>query len=569
MKSYDEIKREIDARSIEDWNFVLGNLQKCADSKHTVVHLPYSTSWIFTTGHDCRWCIDPAPFNISDEQALVSIGNALADFDFCILSHAHGDHYYKRFVRTMAQSQTLRWVLPDFLAQKVIEECDLNPARVVVLHEYDVFEHKGIVIKSFPGLHAAQIPSASFFATMPDGLRLAFPVDVRDYCVDIPAEMEHADWLFSHLWLGRKVSHLQSFPLLDDFCRFNLKFRPHGILVGHLNETSRAEDSMWTYRHWNLVKSRMKELAPEITVRCPVNGSAHLLLKDCQPDYFEQWSTHARQDFERYLGIALHKDIAPEMDAIIRDGIKVLELRCNVFQHMERKSLLDCIRRWRDAGGECLSLHLPELSLDESDPEMLRNVIEFGFDRVTLHVPKYPLEFVRANWEKVLDLFKENVRPLTEQGVVVGIENMHTKPGRPIDQQRRFGLTIPEWLEFVNCLRERCGERIGCHLDLGHAYTNLPFHQANTLETWMQAGASLINGLHIHQYETDRSEENPFPDGHRLISGRTAGFPLLAPLFRNWQRGTFHCPIIIEMRDRYKAFSYVSRKRLLDAWPNE
>ena len=567
MKTYSEIRREIDGRSVEDWHFVLDNLRKCADAEHTVVHLPYSSSWIFTTGQDCRWCIDPAPRNIGDGHELAFIAAALADFDFCIISHAHGDHYDRRLVSIMGRSGKLRWVLPDFLAQKITDECQLDASRVFSLSNGGTFEHKGVKVKAFPGFHGAQLPSASFLVELPDGLKLAFPGDVRDYGQRIPEEMKRPDWLFSHLWLGRNVSHLQDFPLLDDFCRFNLDFQAGGIMFGHLNETGRSEDSMWTYRHWNIVKKRLDKLAPGIVARCPVNGSGHLLLKKTALDYFEQWEEAARQDFARHLGISLHGDIRPEMDRIIQQGIKVLELRWNVLQAVERGELLACLQRWRDAGGECLSLHLPELSLEDRQPGLASEVCSLGFDRVTLHVPNYPLEFVRANWNAVLGLFEGTVRPLAEDGVVVGIENMHTKPGRPIDGNRRYGLVIPEWKEFVNCLREKCGEHVGCHLDVGHAYTNFPFHQENTLDAWMQAGGKLVNGIHVHQYEIDRSVQNPFPDGHRLISGRTAGFPLLEPLFRHWQNGTFHCPVIIEMRNRFSGFSYVSRMRLLDAWP--
>ena len=126
MKTYSEIKHEIDGRGADDWHFALDNLRKCADVRHTVVHLPYSSSWIFTTGQDCRWCIDPAPRNIDDEHELDLIGEALADFDFCIISHAHGDHYHRRLVTIMGRSKKLRWVLPDFLAQKITEECRLD-----------------------------------------------------------------------------------------------------------------------------------------------------------------------------------------------------------------------------------------------------------------------------------------------------------------------------------------------------------------------------------------------------------------------------------------------------------
>ena len=68
MKTYAEIKQEVDARSAEDWFYVLDNVEKCADREHTVVHLTFSSCWIFSTGQNCRWCMDPAPRAIRDQE---------------------------------------------------------------------------------------------------------------------------------------------------------------------------------------------------------------------------------------------------------------------------------------------------------------------------------------------------------------------------------------------------------------------------------------------------------------------------------------------------------------------
>ena len=110
MKTYAEIKQEVDARSAEDWFHVLDNVEKCADREHTVVHLPFSSCWIFTTGQDCRWCMDPAPRCIFDQETVEAIARRLATYDFCVLSHLHADHYDKRLLTIMAESRTLHWV---------------------------------------------------------------------------------------------------------------------------------------------------------------------------------------------------------------------------------------------------------------------------------------------------------------------------------------------------------------------------------------------------------------------------------------------------------------------------
>ncbi len=571
MKTYAEIKQEVNARSAADWFYVLDNVEKCADREHTVVHLAFSSCWIFSTGKDCRWCMDPAPRSISDLETAGKIARRLAEYDFCVLSHLHADHYDKRMVQIMAESRTLHWVIPEFMAALVIDQCYIDPSQVTILKDGESFEHKDVHITAFPGFHsekgaAVQVPSASFLAELPDGLRIAFPVDVRDYHQTIPKAMRNVDWLFSHVWLGRQVSHLKTFPMLNDFCKFNLAFKPKNIMIGHLNETLRGEHSMWTYRHGNMVRKRLREMSPSTTVICPRNGSAHILFKQNPPDYFDEWCEGARQEFAANLGISLQGDVRENLRKAAEKGIKVVELRHNVLDAMNHRSLYAAIRRWREAGGKCLSFHLLDFYLEEGKTKQLSFLKQMGVNRVTEHVPRYSVAFVKENREAVFRLYEEKIKAMVDLGITVGIENMHTKPGTPTDEKRRYGLVIEEWLEIVEHLRDKCGEMVGCHLDVGHAYTNYPFHWENTLDTWMAAGGHLINGIHIHQYDTDRSIENPFPDGHRPVTGRTAGFPLLEPLFRHWQNGAFRCPVIIEMRNCFQQYAFSSYQRLLDAW---
>ena len=116
-------------------------------------------------------------------------------------------------------------------------------------------------------------------------------------------------------------------------------------------------------------------------------------------------------------------------------------------------------------------------------------------------------------------------------------------------ERRGYGFQIPEWKSIVKELREICQDnRVGCHLDLGHAYANFPFSMKNTLDEWLAAGSELINGVHIHQFLKKRSQDAPYPQGHAHISGRMAGFPSLEPLFRFWQMTEHHFPLILEIR---------------------
>ena len=106
----------------------------------------------------------------------------------------------------------------------------------------------------------------------------------------------------------------------------------------------------------------------------------------------------------------------------------------------------------------------------------------------------------------------------------------------------------------------------GCHLDIGHAYSNLPYSRVNDTARWLELCGPLLNGLHIHQFEYAVSEEEPYLEGHSHLTGRTMGHPSLLPVFDAWHRGIFRAPMILEIMRREEAepFSSLARIRRYD-----
>ena len=229
----------------------------------------------------------------------------------------------------------------------------------------------------------------------------------------------------------------------------------------------------------------------------------------------------------------------------------MLELNGNLFSlgQEEQERILELLALWRWSGGRCLSLHVGGFLPNMREEATWEQVRILGADRITKHVPAVSVAEFRERRNEVVASYIRQIRLLLENHVAIGIENMHMKQGDPHDERRGYGFRIPEWLAFVNELREKCqSDYIGCHLDLGHAYGNYPFHPQNTLDEWLAVGNKMINGLHIHQMNQERTADVPYPQGHAHVSGRTAGFPSLEPVFRFWQTSGLRIPLILEVR---------------------
>ena len=96
---------------------------------------------------------------------------------------------------------------------------------------------------------------------------------------------------------------------------------------------------------------------------------------------------------------------------------------------------------WKSKTNGHISVHLPDISLDSNLDEILGFVEKWlgrGASQFTIHVPKVSIKTlaVPENMEKIVDMYSTVIA--ATQGAVIGIENMHTKPGEPLED-RRFG----------------------------------------------------------------------------------------------------------------------------------
>lgn len=259
-----------------------------------------------------------------------------------------------------------------------------------------------------------------------------------------------------------------------------------------------------------------------------------------------EWKKSLLAEFRSNIGFSTMREHAAALDFAIKNQVPVLELRHPVVYSGE---LVEAIARWRDVGGRVLSMHLPNLVLNDSDG-VLKNyaklACQLGCDRVTLHTPKITADLFEENSARIFQRFEEDMQELLNNNVTIGIENLHTYPGKESDDLRNYGCNISECRFYVETLRQKFGSSIGYHLDIGHARNNAPFSASDNVSDYYCNFGQLINGYHLHQVaHIDNQYINHYPLTafyDKLIS--------LAGLFMAYEQGIVRrdAAMIIEAR---------------------
>ncbi len=260
-------------------------------------------------------------------------------------------------------------------------------------------------------------------------------------------------------------------------------------------------------------------------------------------------------DFLSHIGISCYH---PEIDIpyATENRIGCMELRPAAME-TGRDTLFSLVTNWRNAGGNCLSLHAPYLSDDNGNaaPESLwQNFIELAqtihADRLTVHIPQVKLSVLEKDplcLNRLAEFALKWIAMLPDD-CVIGLENMHMTPGETV-MDRRFGYIPEECLAFVRLLREKVqtaglSHTVGMHLDVGHARNNMPLVETYTLSPWYREVGGETVGYHVHQMLQDSAglhNHNPIPNWYGpMIS--------YASFFRYWNDGILnHAPVILEI----------------------
>ena len=579
MQIFDEnIRQSIFNTRFSVWSDLLRDLERTAEPGHTVVRFPNSSTYIFSTGRKLFWMMDPN-FNFvrQDEHELDQIVALIAQkIRFIVITHLHGDHCQADLVRKLRDTP-VRWIISPRFKEYFITNFGVPQDHLTEIADGEETQIDSVRIEAQPGYHAEPgkkpVISCSYNITLPDGVRLFFPADIRDFDAPIPHRDQPIDYIFGHVFFGREDAEGDQFSKLEPFCRFMTARKSSNLILTHLYEVSRKPCDLWTRRHALMAAENIRKYDPELKTVIPHFGDLLHLVRDTKKyaDPFTIWTEAERQDFLGQFGIAVKKDHVQWMERAIAEKIPVVEWNFNPFLAADPAVRSEQVVRWRAAGGKCLSLHFPNLPVDP-DPDAeakiavaIKAALENRMDRITIHVPNFPVGETEQRLDAVAGRFISLLNPLLDAGIRIGIENLHMKPKYTPDDSRPFGFTPEECIRLVRLLREKTGSELwGCHLDIGHAYSNHPYSQQNDTVRWLELCGPLLNGLHIHQFEHAVSPEEPYLEGHSHLTGRTTGHPSLLPVFDAWHRGLFRAPMILEIMRREEAEPFSSLARIRD-----
>ena len=320
--------------------------------------------------------------------------------------------------------------------------------------------------------------------------------------------------------------------------------------------------------------AQWREENADVTVFCAhlhkfgINGST-MSLPALDPDKnigesscFVYYDTDSRQlekayyfcpmptDFHKHTGISCYKPIE-HLRLSAEHGMKSVELRPNAIS-ADRTELVKAVEKWRNAGGENLSIHFPDAKLTEDGITGKEKMLEFSAlvhelkaDRVTIHVPRmYSHEADEKTLEAFAELYAEVINSLPEN-CVTGIENLHMKEEDRQNGTRPFGCVPEDCTDFVERIRIRTDRKVGINFDLGHARNNAPYSQKYTLGAWYAEVGKYCVGYHIHQVTgNDGTFEN-----HSAVTENYGRLISLASFYDGLYSGTLnYAPFIFEIR---------------------
>ena len=258
------------------------------------------------------------------------------------------------------------------------------------------------------------------------------------------------------------------------------------------------------------------------------------------------------EDLPSFIGISAFRPIE-DLAYAAEKGLYAVEFRPSVIS-ADRAAIEQGVRRFREAGGKCLSFHFPNLAERDGSLAKKDSLLAFAelaralsADRITVHAPSVPLKMIErdpALLARIADLAAEaiSVLPIT---CAVGVENMHMT-GEDTREDRCFGYTPEECRAFIGMLRKRCiGRKVGFHFDTGHARNNIPLSQVYTQGVWMAELGEEAVGYHIHQVLL----ENGRFVNHYPITEPYGALISYASFFAMWERGRLgKAPVFLEIR---------------------
>lgn len=325
---------------------------------------------------------------------------------------------------------------------------------------------------------------------------------------------------------------------------------------------------LWLHGHQHLYYERMLEGVRVVSLRaldpdkCMDGGPQLCILSDETGDWAleervftggdpDTWTQQERCELADSLGITCY-NVPRDMDFAIRNGVKHLEWR------RVDEADLPLLKQWRQAGGRTFSVHMPSLGYSagveglERYCQSAQNAVRAQADMITVHPPAIPNALMQGGepaFDALADAMAQALRPVTEAGILIVVENNHTPAGTGPDVLKRpYGCTPMELMGWRHALEERLGrDSCALRLDVGHARNNIPVSKEYPIGRWYAAAGPLSKAYHLHQTILG---ENGKMHNHHPITGLHDGLIAFDGFLWAWHAGILnHAPIILEIRE--------------------
>ncbi len=256
-------------KMIEEW---------MSDSDGDSLWVTYSANYLLNTGH-YRWAIDPySLFTRVGGGEQPNFASDLAELKLVVLTHAHNDHFDLNLIKAI-QHLDIQWVIPSFMLDKVKLTTDIKNSKIIVPKPGKVINLERLKLTPFEGLHFRGDSGVEEMGYLVEfgGKRWLFPGDTRSYIFEKLPDFGKLDGVIAHLWLGKAEAMKETPSLLMDFCSFFTKFQTSQIVVAHLQEYDREKEDFWDLHHFQMVKTRIHQITPDVKLSAAILGeSIHL-----------------------------------------------------------------------------------------------------------------------------------------------------------------------------------------------------------------------------------------------------------------------------------------------------
>ncbi len=230
--------------------------------------LMYSANYLFRTA-GIRWAMDPYTLLTRLKQPqLSSLEEDLTDLKLVVLTHAHADHLDLNLIVRL-QHLPIQWIIPNFMLDLILPFTQMPEDLIHIPVPGKPIQVGGLTLTPFEGQHIRNlngVPEMGYIAEF-NGKCWLFPADTRVFNISRLPLLPRVSGVFAHCWLGKASATQFPPPLLDEFCAFYAATHAEKMIVTHLEELGRKPEDYWSEAHFEVVQSKMNQMAPDMKIQ--------------------------------------------------------------------------------------------------------------------------------------------------------------------------------------------------------------------------------------------------------------------------------------------------------------